>query len=47
MALGGEGQEAVLAFLRDTRVRFIGTRKKPPEEEMKGTDGEKGGPGPS
>ena len=41
----------MLAFLRDTRVGCISTRKKPPEEECEGDGGDGGedeeaGPGP-
>ena len=35
----------VLAVLRNTKVAYINARRKPPEEEGKGTDGEKGRPG--
>ena len=38
--------EAVLAFLEDTRVGYISTRREPPEEECDGEDGEEGGPDP-
>ena len=44
--------KAVLKFLRDTRVRFISTKRKPPEEECDGEvsnndEGEEEGrPGP-
>ena len=41
--------EAVLAFLRDTRVGCISTRRKPPEEYdggVSGGEGEEGVPGP-
>ena len=42
--------EAVLGFLRDTRVGCIGIRQKPPEEVQKGDEagdeGEEDGPGP-
>ena len=40
----------MLAFLRDTRVGCISTRRKPPEEDFEGNgsggEGEEGGPGP-
>ena len=36
----GRAMEAVLAFLEDTRVRCISTRRKPSGEECDGEDGE-------
>ena len=40
--------EAVLEFLRTTRVGCIETERAPPEEEEEGevSKGEQGGPGP-
>ena len=40
--------EAVLEFLRTTRVGCSGVERVPPEEEEgEGSEGEEGGPGPS
>ena len=43
----GRATEAVLEFLRTTRVGCIGTERVPPEEEEgEDSEGEEGGPGP-
>ena len=45
--MGWAGEEAVLEFLRTTRVEHIGTEKVPPEEEDgDDSEGEEGGLGP-
>ena len=41
----GRATDAVLEFLRTTRVGCIGTGRVPPED-MEEVEGEKGGPGP-
>ena len=44
---GGRATEAVLEFLRTTRVGCIGTERVPPEkEEAEVNEGEEGGQGP-
>ena len=45
MAVEGEATEAVLRFLRDTRVGCISIRSKPPEEGVDGNGSDGGGTG--
>ena len=45
-SVGWEATEAVLEFLRTTRVGCIGAERVPPEDREEVSDGEGGGPGP-
>ena len=42
----GRATEAVLEFLRTTRVRCMGTERVPPEDKGEIREGEEGEPGP-
>ena len=42
----GKATDAVLEFLRTTRVRYVGLGRVPPEDRVEEESGEEGGPGP-
>ena len=46
VSVGGEATDAVLEFLRTTRVGCRGTVREPPEDRGEDESGEEGGPGP-
>ena len=46
VSMGGKATDAVLEFLRTTRVGCVGLGRVPPEDRGEEERGEEGGPGP-